>query len=66
MREVSKYHEVSLRCLTCGIYLFSAWQPISLAPYISLPPFPALFPEKVTELEGLSKDSVQSDDCISE
>ena len=50
---MSKYHEVSLGCPTCGTYeLTLSSQPISIAPYISLPPFPALFPEKVTELEG--------------
>ena len=39
-------------CPTCGTYeLTLSSQPISIAPYISLPPFPALFPEKVTDLQ---------------
>ena len=52
-----RFHWVCPTCGTCEPLLL---QPISIAwPYISLPPFPALFPAKVTELEGSLKVSVQ-------
>ena len=41
MRRVSKYHEICLEPRpTCVVRILH---------YISLPPFPALFPEKVTD-----------------
>ena len=35
-----------------------------IAPYISLPPFPALFPENVTELVGSLKNNVHDGDSV--
>ena len=59
IRGMSKYHEVSLDCPTCGTCESELLQPISIAPYITLPPLPALFPEKITELELPSDISEQ-------